>query len=189
MSTKLQPNDYESAAKRLGTGIAEVKAVCEVESGGTGFTADGKCIIRFEPHIFSRYTKGQYDVSHPTLSFPVRRAGYPTSVEHSWKLFEQAAKLNANAAVLACSWGLFQVMAFNYSACGCKSLNEFVARMERSEGDQLDMFCTLLINWGLNDELARHEWATFARVYNGPDYKSNLYDMKLDKAYRKYSVN
>lgn len=184
---RLTQADYAQAAKILGTGIAEVKAVTQVESGGKGFLADGRVIIRFEPHIFHQKTKGTYSAEHPDVSFPVRKKGYPRSEEHSWQLFRAACLLDATAAVLSTSWGMFQIMGFNFSAAECKNLTEFVARMEKSEGEHLTLFCNLLLSWSLNDELQRHEWATFARIYNGPGYKSNNYDTELDIAYRHFS--
>lgn len=38
----------------------------------------------------------------------------------------------------------------------------------------------------LVDELQRHDWAGFARGYNGAGYKRNNYDEKLRQAYNKY---
>src|SRR4051812_41782730 len=101
--TKLIYEDYKKAALLLGCDIPTIRAVTEVESGGRGFDSTGRCIIRFEPHIFSRKTSGVFDSSHPTLSFTPWRPGYPTSVIMSWQLFQVAASLNANAAVQATS--------------------------------------------------------------------------------------
>jgi hypothetical protein len=40
---------------------------------------------------------------------------------------------------------------------------------------------------GIDDELRRHDWVNFARLYNGADYKRNKYDEKLAAAYKKYN--
>ncbi|RIV20358.1 DUF3380 domain-containing protein [Fibrisoma montanum] len=188
MPTKqpLTAEDYELAAAILSTGVANIRAVCEVESGGRGFTVDGRCIIRFEPHLFSKYTKRVFDLSHPLLSFQPWQPGYPKGVDHSWKLFKEAAALNPNAAVMSTSWGAPQILGLNFAACGCANLGEFVQRMEHSEQEQLLMFCELLLDWGLADELQRRDWKTFARVYNGVGFRRNRYDEKLEAAYRKW---
>lgn len=183
----LMDTDYALAAKRLRTGLAEIKAVAQVESGGNGFDPHtGKVVIRFEPHRFSFLTKGRYDAQYPALSYPKWKQGYPTSVGHSWLLFNQAAALNPVAAVKATSWGKFQVLGENYEACGCETLTEFVSRMEASEAQHLDMFCSLILDWGLDDELRSHQWALFAKAYNGKGYAKNKYDTKMATAYTKF---
>ena len=34
--------------------------------------------------------------------------------------------------------------------------------------------------------LQKQDWATFAKLYNGPAYKKNNYDSKLANAYARY---
>ncbi|MEE8298899.1 MAG: N-acetylmuramidase domain-containing protein [Thermodesulfobacteriota bacterium] len=36
--------------------------------------------------------------------------------------------------------------------------------------------------------LKKRDWANFARRYNGPGYKKNKYDEKLERAYNKYKT-
>jgi len=183
---RLSEADYQRAAKLLNVPVATIKAVTAVESGGTGFDKNGHCIIRFEPHIFSRRTNQRYDKTHIDISFPVRKQGYPVSVNQSWQLFKKAAALNPLAAVQSTSWGLFQIMGFHAQTCGCETTSEFVAKMEASEGEQLALFCEFIRSMGLADELQRKDWASFARSYNGAGYASNKYDTKLAAAYKRF---
>ncbi|MFO6076311.1 N-acetylmuramidase domain-containing protein, partial [Pseudomonas aeruginosa] len=39
----------------------------------------------------------------------------------------------------------------------------------------------------LHKALKARKWADFARLYNGPDYKRNLYDVKLEHAYKQHT--
>lgn len=39
---------------------------------------------------------------------------------------EQARKIHPEAADSSASWGMFQIMGFNYAACGKKSVESFV---------------------------------------------------------------
>jgi hypothetical protein len=39
----------------------------------------------------------------------------------------------------------------------------------------------------LADPLRRHDWAAFARRYNGPGYTANSYDTKLAAAHQRWS--
>lgn len=189
MPTSLTEEDYKQAAKNLNTELAVIKAVTEVESGGRGFlpSPDGRIVIRFEPHLFHRYTQGKFDHSHAHLSFKKLRKNYPTSTSHSWQLYNEAKALNLQAARMGTSFGLFQILGSNWPDTGSKSLSEFVTRMSRSESEQLNLFCNLITNWGLDDDLRLHRWAFFAKVYNGPGFKLMKYDEKLAAAYKKHS--
>lgn len=188
MKPKLTYADYSKAAKLLNVDVPTIRAVTAVESSGAGFLPDGRIIIRFEPHIFSRYSKGEFDLTHPELSYRSWKSGYPTTVSHSYQLFEKAAKLNGHAAGLSCSYGLFQIMGFNYSTCGCKTFKEFYFRMAESEAEQLLLFCAYVDINGLDDELRRRDWASFALQYNGKQFKRNKYDINLENAYRRYQA-
>jgi len=179
--------DYKAAAHVLGCDVAAVRAVTAVESSGQGFLADGRLVLRFEPHIFSRYTKGLFDEAYPHLSYPRWVTGYPKSINHSYELFREAVSLSPYYAGLSCSYGLFQVMGFNFTTCGCKTFKEFYQKMEESEASQLLLFCRYVQLAGLDDELRDHRWASFARAWNGALYQRNRYDQKLAQAHARYA--
>lgn len=199
----LTPDDLSAAARTLGCDVPAVRAVDEVESKGAGFLppayagAERLPKILFEPHIFHSLTRGRYDrhtvaISGRTyrLSYPSQRRGEygPEGIQHL-KLAE-AAKLDRNAALASCSWGRYQIMGFNYEACGFDRLQAFVNAMYASERKQLDAFVAFVRSQGLADELQRHDWAGFARRYNGPGYddlpgRENDYDVRLERAYHK----
>ena len=67
---KLTDQDFANAASLLGCEVAAIKAVCDVESRGSGFNPDGSPVTLFEGHIFHRQTGGKYDVEYPELSYP-----------------------------------------------------------------------------------------------------------------------
>nr|WP_203558277.1 N-acetylmuramidase family protein [Bacteroides sp. 224] len=102
---------------------------------------------------------------------------------------EQAKKINIIAAYSSASWGMFQIMGFNYAACGCKDVIEFVERMSASEGEQLTLFIRFLQANKWSQYLQSLNWSEFARRYNGPGYTQNRYDEKLAAAYQKYDAN
>ena len=78
-------------------------------------------------------------------------------------------------------------MGANYKACGFSSVEDFVAAMQRSEGDQLKAFVGFIRTNNLDRFLRSRDWASFAKGYNGPGYAQNQYDKKLATAYSKYS--
>lgn len=175
----------ERAAQRLGCEVAALQAVIDVESAGAGFLLDGRPKILFESHVFSRLTGGHYDRSHPTLSTPEpRRALY--NLEQYQRLYA-AMQLDADAALQSASWGLMQIMGFNWKACGERSLAGFLLAMHHNEDSQLALFVALVTGWGLDHELRRKNWVAFARGYNGAGYAANDYDTKLAKAYARYA--
>lgn len=180
--------DIAEAAQALGVGPAEIRAVTEVESRGHGFEGD-RPIILFEPHVFSRLTRHRYDDTQGGVSYPVPGTKpYPKTQAERWAQMEYAAKLDEAAALQSASWGLFQIMGFNFAAAGFSSVALFVLAMKRSERDHLMAFVSFVKANKLDDELRAHDWAGFARGYNGPNFAKNAYDTKLAQAFTKWSA-
>ena len=97
-----------------------------------------------------------------------------------------AIAIDEEAAISSASWGLFQIMGFNYATCKCDSVQQFVALMKENEGKQLDQFTAFIQSNRLDTYLRNKDWAGFAKRYNGPAYAENQYDKKLEKAYHKH---
>lgn len=179
----LTSDDFKIAAGILGTNVYAVMAVAEVEAAGSGFFPNGQPKILFEAHIFSRLTNHRYDLTHPNISSPKwSKVLYLGGAQEHTRL-QAAVTLDRDAALQSASWGMFQIMGFNYTRCGMPDLQTFINRMYESEGQQLRLFCNFVVSMGLADELQRNDWAGFARVYNGPSYAENQYDTKLSRAY------
>ena len=161
--------DYEAAATSLGCEVEAVQAVVEVESGPLGaFASNGRPIILFEPHIFSRRTNRAYDATHPNISYRSwDPSKYPRSQDGRWAQLREAYALDKENAVASASWGLFQIMGFNHAACGFASAKEFVTDMTRSQARQLAAFTAFVRANNLADELVRKDWEGFAAGYNG----------------------
>lgn len=184
MSKSLTAKALQEAANDLGIELAAIRAVDEVESRGAGFSADGHVKILFERHKFHEFTKGKYDASHPNLSNS-KAGGYGSS-KSQYGRFSNAFALDPEAAMKSASWGRYQIMGFNYRWAGFNTVGEFVDAMKVSEDDHLKAFVKLIKAWGLTQELKSHNWAGFARQYNGAGYKRNKYDEKLAAAYEKF---
>lgn len=188
MSKKLTNLDLCQAAKRLRTGVAEIRAVDEVESRGGGFDSQGRVKILFERHKFWLYApknkRNEWRSIYPNICNP-NSGGYGKE-SAQYGRFSQAFALDPKAAMLSCSWGRYQIMGFNYAICGYKTIDEFVDAMKTGEGEQLLAFCAFVEANHLGDEIRGHKWAAFARGYNGAAYKKNNYDTKLSNAYSKF---
>lgn len=150
--------------------------------GGRGFYGSKQPIILFELHKFSQHTKGKYDRSHPGVSDPDR--GTYGLYSEQFDRLEEAESLNREAAYKSVSWGLGQVMGFNYEYAGYDNVIDMVADMERSEANQLRAMVSFIKENRLDGPLRHHQWADFARGYNGSGYKRNNYDELLAQHYR-----
>ena len=186
VSKFLVASDYVRAAKQLGVEVAMIKAVTDVEAAGRGFFSDGRPKILFERHIFYKYSKVPVSQYRPDLSNP-NSGGYVGGVGEYNRL-NAAMQYDRIAALESASWGLGQVMGFNYETCGYSDVESFVSAMKVSEGKQLLAMMTYIKNVSqLFKAMKCKNWATFAQLYNGPLYKRNNYDVKLANAYGRYA--
>jgi hypothetical protein len=185
--------DYAAAAARLGPNIDPllVRAIAVVESGGkTGFGPDGLPMIAFEGHWFRNLTRKVYDESHPLLSYPYKKkAGWQwqkNNADHAtaWRTLNTAMELNADAALQSTSWGMCQVMGFNYAKCGYRDVFSFVAAMKAGSLGQLEAFVGYCKKRpGMISALQRKDFTAMAIAYNGEDYGN--YDTLFRKEYKR----
>jgi hypothetical protein len=161
--------DINRIAAEFSIEPAALRAIIRVESGRASFSANGRPIILFEPHIFSRMTEHRYDATNPDISY--RSWGekpYPRDQDGRWAQLRAAYTLDPEAAVGAASWGRYQILGRNFSPAGYGSATEFVAALSKSEVYQLRLMAMFLQGNGLIDEVQRLDWEGFARGYNGP---------------------
>ncbi|MCL2029027.1 MAG: N-acetylmuramidase family protein [Deltaproteobacteria bacterium] len=189
MSKTLTDAQIKTAAETAGLEYALLKAVAVVESSGSGFLADGQPKILFEGHVFwrelvkrgldpNRLLEGNENILHKAWT----RSYYLGGKGEHLRL-QQAAAIDREAALSSASWGLFQIMGFNWKVCGFQSLQQFINAMYRDEAAHLGAALGFLRGAGLMAALKRQDWAAFARGYNGPGYAANQYDAKLARAY------
>lgn len=183
---------YIDAANELGWAVASVKAVAEVESAGEGMLSTGEPKILFERHIFHRFLlkagklTQQLLIKYPDLINP-RSGGYLGGVAEHKKL-AKAVTIDREIALQSASWGKFQIMGFNYRSCGYDDIQSFINDMYSGEAGHLKAFIGFIKHHPRMLKAGRDlNWAGFAREYNGPAYAKNNYDVKLAKAYQKYS--
>jgi hypothetical protein len=188
----LSMGDLARAADRLDVPLAAIRAVNEVEARGAGFLPDGRPKILFERHIMYRQLRERrldadlYARQSPKLVSTTRGGYLGGEAEH--KRLAMASAIHRDCAIEACSWGVFQIMGFHWQALGYSSAEDYAARMSRSEAEHLDAFVRFIeADRNLLKALRTGKWATFAAGYNGAAYKENLYDIKLARAFERYS--
>ena len=192
-STSLTDEDFARAAKALNVEEAAIRAVAEVEAAGQGFIYDGRPAILYEAHIFHAETKGKHaggkDRRGVALSSPKwDRSLYGATGAAQHARYEDARKLDPDAANKACSWGMFQILGLNHKACGFDNSQDFVDAMwTGGAAAHLDAFVAFVKANNLDGALRRKDWAAFARGYNGPAYAQNAYDKKMAAAYARWA--
>lgn len=185
----LTDKDYKAAAKALGCPVAAVIAVTKVESKGNGFLPSGEPVILFERHVFNRRLRAKGIVVRDQLDIVNTAPGGYKGGQAEHDRLAKATKIDREAALESCSWGLFQIMGYHWKALGYKSLQAFINEMYKDEAAHLQAFVKfVLINPSMHRALVNQDWNTFARAYNGPGYKANRYDDKLRTEFVKASV-
>lgn len=185
----LRRADYEAIAASLGVEWEAVAAVAEVESGPLGgFAADGRPIILFERHLFSRKTASAFDVSNPRVSNRTP-GGYPASQAARWEQLAEAYALAPEAALESASYGRFQTLGQNYRNLNLPNATAYVAKLARSERDQLEAFEGFVRANNLVTQLRQRDWAGFARIYNGRNYAQFQYDARMAQAYARLKAS
>lgn len=195
-SGRLIDEDFTQVAELLGCEPAALKAVQQVETGGRGgFFSPGRPAILFEGHIFWTQLKKRgsnpedYVKGNENILYPKWEKGHYKGGIGEYDRLEQARKINREAADASASWGMFQIMGFNYAACGEESIESFVRSMCESEFKQLLLTANFIKkNSQMLQALQARDWVVFAKCYNGPAYAQNRYDVKLEAAYQKYSL-
>jgi hypothetical protein len=170
----------------LDVGEPEIWAVLTVETRGFGFFADRRPQILFERHIFSRQTNRRFDSSHPHISS--RRPGGYKGGPREYDRLQEAMTLDEEAALKSASWGLAQIMGFNFALAGYDTVGDMVEAFVDNEDAHLEsMGCFIRARSNCLRGIQRRDWATFAACYNGPSYRINDYDNRLAAAYAKSS--
>lgn len=191
VSKKPSKADIIAVANDLKIEPAALKAVIDVEAAGNGFDKQGRPTILFEPHVFwgelgkiHYYTKrAELHKSHPGILSPTWDKSLYRIGGSSHDKLKIAAELNWEAAHKSASWGLGQILGRNAVIIGYPSVKAFIDDMYESEAKQLKAMGMFLKANGLIAKLQRHDWAGFARGYNGSAYAKNQYDVKLSAAY------
>lgn len=193
--TFITQTDFTRIAQQFSLEPAALMAVYEVESKGDGFLTSGKCVILFEGHIFYRLYKDKYSQAkanqlskqYPTIVYPTWVSKYYLGGTREHIRLNTAANIDTEIAFMSASWGLFQIMGFNHRSAGFSNVFDYVDAMNASEKNQLIAGCNFIrSNANMYRALQNHNWAEFARRYNGSAYAQNQYDVKLARAYNKY---
>jgi hypothetical protein len=190
---------FKGAAKRLddldlpklgaiiGVGEDEIHAFLDVETLGHGFDSAGRPIILFEPHVFYRNLASAARAKAVAQGLAYPKWGEQPYPKDSYPRLKSACAIDETAALKSASWGLGQVLGENFEAAGFLTVQAMVEAMMADEENQLLAAVNFIKANHIDDNLRAHDWAGFAKGYNGAGYKKNAYDTKLADAFRKWS--
>ena len=190
----LSQNDYEEAANFLDIELPALQAVAKIESFNNGFTNSHKPTILFEGQVFWQELSKR-NLLNRTLStykniddilYKSQTRKYYKNGDAEWERLNRAKQINEEAAICSTSYGMFQIMGFNYDVCLCTSVLEYELFNFASAKEQLLLFCKYIHTEGLTKYLRDKNWKTFALRYNGPGYAKNKYDILLEQYYYKF---
>lgn len=194
MFTEDALRDIRAVAQEFDLEPTVLLAVAEVESGGAAFAmVEGRKepLIRFEGHYFDRRLGDASRAIARAAGLSSPQAGAvknPASQKSRWSMLERASAIDRKAAYESTSWGLGQVMGAHWAWLGFATVDAFVAEARESVAGQARLMARYIVKAGLMQHLRNRDWASFARVYNGPAYAKYGYDAKLAAAYRRYAV-
>lgn len=177
---KITDKQIRQLAEKAGWDYAVLRAIIEVESGGTGFDPrTGKIIIQFEPSWFKRKAP-----KAPLTAWSRNRV---EAQAQEWKAFNDAFAIDANAAMESTSIGLMQVMGFHYKLLGFKTVGAMWDFAKESEANQVELAIRFIkSNAKLERAVILKDFPTVAFYYNGSGYKKYNYDTRLLRAWMKY---
>lgn len=184
---RIDDHDLPKIGATIGVGEDEIHAVMDVEAAGSGFDSQGRPRILFERHWFYRLLPDSKKAKAQAEGLAVKKWSRATYNQDQYALLARAMKIDEDAALQSASWGLGQVMGFNHAKAGYKTVQDMVRAFMDDEEHHLAAMVNFIKSAKLDGHLRNHDWASFARGYNGAGYRQNKYDTKLAAAYRKWS--
>lgn len=185
---RIEDSDLPRIGFEINVGEDEIHAVLDVESAGRGFDSQGRPKMLFEPHVFYRElgagAKRDAAVKAGIAYAEWKPGNYPSD---SYPRLEKAMQIDQDAALRSASWGLGQIMGFNFKLCGYPTVKMMVEEMVDDEDNHLEAMIEFILAKKLDDDLRRHDWAGFAYGYNGAGYAKHGYHSKLAAAYAKWT--
>lgn len=192
-------------ANELGIEVEIALAVICVESGGSGFSTDGKMIIRFENHVFHTYFGSKSENNqkifdeHFTFNTKKRRDDHKYRANKSddwqtshtgqaaeWEAFEIARQIAETEAMYSISMGAPQVMGFNFKMIGYNSVQEmFTAFNKDIRYHIMALFDFCNANGTRIQYLLTRDFLSFAKAYNGLT-APEAYEQRLQQYYEIY---
>lgn len=189
--------DLPRRGHEIGVGEDELHAFIETETSGSGFDAQRRPKILFEPHkFFANLGPGPKRDLAVKLGLAYRNWGEQKYPSDSYPRLIAAMKIDERAALMSASWGMGQVMGSNYPSLGYASVQDMVNECCEDEENHVEQMIRFIKANGIDDDLRAlaalkrptlpSDCITIVRVYNGSGYAKNDYHTKFAKNHNKW---
>jgi len=175
---RISKDEIGALAQEIDVPRANMLALIRQESSNSGFQLHEdnywRPVVRLELHQLNRRTDGMFHKERPDLfkaRFNIKDGNVPQAVHYSRMneaLLIAEALFGAEPIFASTSWGLCQVMGFNFRPAGSGTIERFIHRMATSEREQVKAAITFIDSHpAMRRALANRDWETFALHYNG----------------------
>lgn len=184
-----QKTTIAKLASDIGVDVNKLLAFMLTETNGQVFAlVDGRDepLIRWEGHYFFKLIQETLRAKAVSLGLANPKVGgvkNPKDQAGRYALLARGKKLDVNAAISSCSWGIGQVMGAHWKWLGYASALIFEKEVRSGFLGQLQAMALFLDRSGIIPHLKRGDWSAVARIYNGKDYAKNKYDVKMKANY------
>lgn len=196
--SSLTRKDYQEVAAKIKLYPATVRAFAEAESNGGGYNNDNSLKMLFEGQWFYYLAnKAGVNVRHFAARYP--SIVYPRWVKthylggiREYERLSVAIQIQRESAIMASSWGMFQLLGVNYKEGGHASPQAMLNAYQTGERAQLESIANFMKVRGIADALIRGDWTRAVTLYNGPGqvaYYSQRLRSLFQKWYREWGTN
>ena len=163
-----------------------LRSIIKRESGSRAFGDNGLLIIRFEPHLMERFSRGNSALHKQVVDIfegektwqgtddYVNQYGSWTPIHaegqiSEWRAYEIASKIDEEIATRSISMGVFQILGDNHDLCGYESAVQQMDSFSQALTNQTFAFINFIMNQpGMHSALKRGDIEEFVRAWNGP---------------------
>lgn len=187
--TKQQQGWVKSIAAASGYDYAVLAALIDKESNGKFYwNVGGKSLpaLNIEGHYFYKYLallapdKLKQAVAAGLAAKKRGGIKVPTSYAGRYAFFERMQAVHREAAFMSVSSGVGQIMGDNYKAMGFTSAEALFNLAAASARNQIELIATFVSTKPpLVAAVLNRDVKGIAYYYNGPQYRVNQYDTKL----------
>lgn len=181
----LKPSDMQavqSASRAAGLNPMVMAALVLKESAGKFTWAGNRIAIRPEGHYFYRLLppdKRKIAVRAGLASPKAGAVKVPNSVNARYTMLGLMQKIDSDIALMSISMGAGQVMGAHYKRLGYHSVEQMWQDAQSAAGQIRQMCRFVSTDARLKKAVNSMDYKTIARLYNGPGYRKNNYDVEL----------
>jgi N-acetylmuramidase len=184
----LQTLYVKEASKEIGIHPAFGLAIIDKESAGVSlYKINGEDMpaIRIEGHHFYKNLSGKQRDEAVAQGLADKRVGgikNPKTMAGRYTMLKRMVEINAAAAYKSVSYGLGQIMGFNYSAAGFESAYALFQASRTFNGQVDAMFNFIKNTPNIYKAAVATNFKAFAKAYNGPAAPAS-YAVELERLY------